>query len=210
VDERLTEYTRALFAPEDDVLRAIRERHQEAALPDIFISPDEARLIQVLLRAINARRVLEVGTLGGYSGVWIMRALPRDGMLVTIECDAERAAIARDAFGLAGVADRVEILVGDGQAVLATLEPHFDAVFLDADKEPLGAYYREAMRLLRVGGVLLCDNAYIHARVVDSDDVAADVEGVRAINRLASEDPRLIATIVPIRDGLTVGVKVSA
>lgn len=210
VDDRVVEYTRALFAPEDPVLTAIREHHAAADLPNIFISPDEARLIQVLLRAVGARRVLEVGTLGGYSGVWIARALPPDGTLVTIERDAARGDIARDAFARAGLADRVELMVGDAQRLLPTLAPEFDAVFLDADKAPLEAYYHEAMRLLRVGGLLLCDNAFIDGRVVDDDDHEPDVEGVRALNRAAARDARLCATIVPIRDGLTVGVKVTA
>jgi predicted O-methyltransferase YrrM len=210
VDDRVVQYTRALFAAEDPVLTAIRERHAAAELPDIFISPDEARLIQVLLRAVGARRVLEVGTLGGYSGVWMVRALPLDGTLVTIERDAARATVAQEAFARAGLADRVELIVGDARQLLPTLAPEFDAVFLDADKEPLEAYYHEAMRLLRVGGLLLCDNAFIHGRVVDDEDHEADVEGVRALNRLAAHDARLCATIVPIRDGLTVGLKVSA
>lgn len=207
-NERLDWYVRELFAREDVVLERIRARHEREGLPGIFISPEEAKIIVVLLRSIGARIVLEIGTLGGYSGVWIVRALPPDGRLVTIERDAHHARFARKSFADAGIADRVELLEGDALTVLAGLRPAFDAVFVDADKEPLGEYFREAMRLLRPGGLLLCDNAFIHGRVADPDDTAPDVEGVRSFNRLAATDTGLVAAVIPVRDGLTVGVKV--
>jgi predicted O-methyltransferase YrrM len=207
-DERLLAYVRELFAREDDVLATIRARHAADGLPEIFISPEEAQIITVLLTAAGARRVLEVGTLGGYSGVWIARALGPGGRLVTIERDAACAEVARESFRAAGVADRVELVVGEASQVLAKLEPGFDAVFLDADKEPLVGYFQEAMRLLEVGGLLLVDNAFIHGRVADPADREPDVEGVRALNRLAATDERLVSAVVPVRDGLTVGVKV--
>ncbi|NIM52385.1 MAG: O-methyltransferase [Gemmatimonadales bacterium] len=208
MEERIVEYVRALFAPEDEVLVGIRARHEKDGLPLIFISPEEAKIITVLLAAVGARRVLEVGTLGGYSGVWIARSLPPGGVLVTIERDPAHAQVALEAFAAAGVADRVDLRVGEARDVLATLQPPFDAVFLDADKPPLGDYFHEAMRLLRRGGLLLCDNAFIHGRVVDAGDAEPDVEGVRTLNRLAASDRRLVSAIVPVRDGLTIGVKV--
>lgn len=208
LDAGLERYIRHLFAPEDAVLEQIRARHEQEQLPGIFISPEEAQIIVVLLRAIEARHVLEIGTLGGYSGVWIARALPVDGRLVTIEHDPRRASFARKSFAAAGVVDRVELREGEALEVLATLEPSFDAIFVDADKAPLAAYYRESMRLLRVGGLLLCDNAFIDGRIVNPEDTAADVEGVRAFNRLAATDPRLVSALVPVRDGLAVSVKV--
>jgi predicted O-methyltransferase YrrM len=164
----------------------------------------------VLLRAVGAARVLEVGTLGGYSGVWLARALPPHGRLTTIERDPRHAAVAREAFALAGVADRVTLVEGAALDVLPTLAPGFDAVFLDADKEPLPRYFEWAMRLLRTGGLLLCDNAFFHGAAVDDTDRSAAADGVRAFNRLAASDPRLVATVVPVRDGLVVGVKVGA
>lgn len=208
VEERLTEYVRELFAPEDDVLAHIRRRQEREGLPDISISPEEAKIITVLLHAVGARRVLEVGTLGGYSGVWIVRALPADGKLVTIENNSRHAQFARASFEEAGVSDRVELLEGSAIEVLVALAPGFDAVFLDADKAPLGDYFHEALRLLRLGGLLLCDNAFIEGRVADPDDTKPDVEGVRTCNRLAASDTRLVSAIIPVRDGLTVGVKV--
>src|SRR5262245_12921830 len=202
IDERLQDYVRQLFAPEDRVLTGIREAHKREDLPSIHISPEEGKLLYVLLKLAQARRVLEIGTLGGYSGTWMARALPSDGQLVTIEKDPKHAAVARRAFADAGLSDRVRLIEGAALEVLPTLTPGFDAVFVDADKPPMGRYYEEAVRLLRVGGLLLCDNAFIDGRVADQADRKPDVEGVRECNRLAAADPRIVATIVPERDGL--------
>ena len=196
-EQRLA-YVEQLFVAEDAVLQEIRALHQREQLPAIAVSAEEGKLLHVLLRATGARRVLEIGTLGGYSGAWIARALPAGGRLTTIEANPRHAAIARRAFALAGVADRVELHEGGALDVLPRLEPGYDAVFVDADKPPLERYYAEALRLLRVGGRLLCDNAFFHARVLAAADREPDVEGVRAFNRLAAADPRLVATIVPV------------
>lgn len=207
MSDRTAGYVHNLFGREDRVLAAIRARHGSDPLPEILISAEEARLIAVLLKAVRAERVLEVGTLGGYSAVWIARAIAPDGRLLTIERDPTRAELARDHFRMAGVEGRVTVAEGEALHVLGELEPGFDAVFLDADKAPLPQYYREAMRLLRPGGLLLVDNALIHGRVADEDDRAPDVEGIRAVNRAAADDPGLDAALVPIRDGLLVGIR---
>jgi predicted O-methyltransferase YrrM len=209
VNEQLLAYAEQLFAPEDAALREIRAMQRRAGLPDIAISPDQGKILLVLLRAIGARRVLEIGTLGGYSGVWMARALPPDGRLTTIEYDPRHAAVARDAFRRAGVSQRVELLEGPAIDLLPALQPGYDAVFVDADKAPLEEYFRHAMRLLRPGGLLLCDNAFFNGRVTDPSDRAADIEGVRAFNRLAATDARLVTAVIPVRDGLVVGVKVA-
>jgi len=208
VDERLARYVTELFAAEDPVLAAIRARHAEANLPPIHISPDEGKLLLVLLRAIEATSVLEIGSLGGYSGVWLARALPLSGRLTTIERDPRHAALARRAFAEAGVERRVRVIEGTALEVLPTLSPGYDAVFVDADKEPLAQYFEWSLKLLRRGGLLLCDNAFFHGTVVDDLDHAPATEGVRAFNRLAATDPRIVATVVPVRDGLVIGVKV--
>ncbi len=209
VNEQLLAYAEQLFAPEDAALQDIRAMQRRFGLPDIAISADQGKILMVLLRAIGARRVLEVGTLGGYSGVWMARALTKEGRLTTVEADAAHAAVAREAFRRAGVSNQVELLEGKALDVLPTLKPGYDAVFLDADKAPLEEYFRHAMRLLRPGGLLLCDNAFFNGRVTDADDRAPDIEGVRTFNRLAATDPRLAAAVVPVRDGLVVGVKVA-
>lgn len=209
-EDRLQDYLVELFAQEDPALARVRARHAEADLPAIYISPDEGKLLHVLLRLIGATRVLEVGALGGYSGIWLARALPPAGRLITIERDPRHAALARQAYQEAGVANRVELIEGDARAVLRTLTPGFDAVFVDADKAPLVDYFQESLRLLRPGGLLLCDNAFFHGAVIDPTDTSPDAAGVRAYNRLAATDPRVVSTVVPIRDGLVISVKTSA
>jgi caffeoyl-CoA O-methyltransferase len=207
VDERFEQYITELFAAEDPILSNIRARHESEKLPAINVSPEEGKLLHLLLLLIQAKTVLEIGSLGGYSGVWLARALPADGRLVTIERDPKHARIAREAFAAAGLQDRIELIEGPALEVLPTLKPGFDAVFIDADKEPLPHYFAWGMKLLRRGGLLLCDNAFFHGAAVDPNDQSPNAEGVRKFNELASRDPRLVATIIPVRDGLVIGVK---
>ncbi|HEY6784681.1 MAG TPA: O-methyltransferase [Gemmatimonadales bacterium] len=208
MEERLERYLRELFAVEDAALVAIRKHQAASNLPAINVSAEEGRLLAVLLAAVQATRVLEIGSLGGYSGAWMARALPPGGKLTTIEFDPHHAKVAREAYRTAGVAARVELIEGSALDVLPTLKPGFDAVFVDADKAPMAQYFEWGVRLLRVGGLLLGDNAFHDGKVADPSVTAADTEGVRAFNRLSATDPRINATVIPIRDGLVVGVKV--
>ena len=132
------EYLCGLFAREDETLLALREEADRTGLPPIAVSPDAGRLLQVLLKAVGARRVLEVGTLGGYSAIWIARALPADGSLISLELETKHAEFATRYVRRAGLAEKVEIRVGRALDLLASLDgEQFDAIFLDADKEPL-------------------------------------------------------------------------
>ena len=209
MDEQLARYATELFAVEDVILTSIRARQEGLRLPPIHISADEGKLLHVLLRAIRATRVLEIGSLAGYSGVWLARALSPGGRLITIEKNPQHAALARQAFAEADLADRARVLEGAALDVLSMLEPGFDAIFLDADKAALPQYFDWSLRLLRDGGLLLCDNAFFHGSVVDPADETPDTAGVRAFNLLAATDPRLVSTVVPIRDGLVIAVKVA-
>lgn len=201
------DYLAALFAPEDEILIALREEADRTGLPPISISPDEGRLLQVLLRAIGARRVLEVGTLGGYSAIWMARALPGDGRLLTLEIEPAHAEFARRHLERAGVSDRVEIRVGRALDLLPALDgERFDAVFLDADKEPLPTYFDWALRLLRPGGLLVADNALWGGRVLDDRVDDEKTRAVREFNRRLATDPRVTGIVVPTHDGVAIGV----
>lgn len=207
MSDRIAEYIAALFAPEDDVLRTLREEADRSGLPPIAIPPETGRLLQVLLRAIGARRVLEVGTLGGYSAIWMARALPADGRILSLEIDPARAEFARRHIARAGFAPAVEVRVGAALQLLPALDgERFDAVFLDADKEPLPTYFEWALRLLRPGGLVIADNALRGGRVLDAGDEDPDVRGVRELNRKLATDPRVTGLVLPIGDGVAVGV----
>jgi predicted O-methyltransferase YrrM len=205
--DRLARYVAGLFAREDAALRAVREEHRRADIPEINVSPEEGTILLLLVRAVGARRILEVGTLGGYSGIWLARALPPDGRLVTIEGNDKHAAVARRAFERAGLANRVELLAGEAQDLLAGLSGSFDAIFLDADKAPLPRYFREADRLLRPGGLLLCDNTFMDGAVADSSAEGSDVRGMREFNALVAADRRYVSAVIPVRDGLLAALK---
>lgn len=201
------DYLASRFAPEDPLLLALREAADREGLPPIAVSADTGRLLQVLLRAVGANRVLEVGTLGGYSAIWIARALPAAGQVVTIEAEPRHAAFAEAWLRRAGLADRVEVRVGRALDVLPAFDgERFDAVFLDADKEPLPRYFEWALRLLRPGGLLVADNALWGGRVLDASVDDADTRGVREFNRLLATDPRVTGIVVPTHDGVGFGI----
>lgn len=204
----LDAYVRRLFAREDDGLRQAAAAADDAGLPRIQLPPPTARALQVLVQAAGAGRVLEVGTLGGYSAVWIARALPPGGRLVTVEADPARADVARRSLQAAGVGDRVEVRVGDGLAEMAAFAPdgRFDAVFVDADKERYAAYLGESARLLRPGGLFLADNAFWKGRVLAPRPGGLS-EHVHRFNERLATDPRFTATILPVGDGLAVAVR---
>ena len=200
-------YVSALFAPEDETLLALREEADRTGLPPIAISADTGRLLQVLLRAIGARRVLEVGTLGGYSAIWMARALPADGHLLSLEMDDRHVAFARRYIERAGVETLVDVRVGRALDVLPSLDgERFDAVFLDADKAPLPTYLEWALRLVRRGGLIIADNALWGGRVYDPSVDDEATRGVREFNRRFASDPRITGIIVPTHDGVAVGV----
>lgn len=207
-DVLLAGYVRSLFAPEDPLLEELRYEIPRRGLPEIHISAEQGRLLQVLLRAIGARRVLEVGTLGGYSAIWMARALPPDGHVVTLEIDPDHAAFAREFVARGGLDGAIEVVEGDALETMQALDPAhpFDAVFIDADKERYEDYLDEAIRLLRPGGLVIADNAFWSGRVLDDDPEEPGTRSVQALNRRLATDPRLFGTIIPVRDGLAVAV----
>lgn len=205
--DRCEAYATELYARESETQRWIREQLEARDLPLIQISALEGRILALLARSVDAGRVLEIGTLGGYSALWLLSLLPGHARLVTLERDPEHAELAREAFRRAGEEDRVELREGDARELLGALpgDPPFDVVFIDADKESYPTYLEEAAALMRPGGLLLADNSFLGGRAADpgeADDPAA--RGIREFNRVLSEGPRFEAVIVPVRDGLTV------
>ncbi|HEY0972306.1 MAG TPA: O-methyltransferase [Gemmatimonadales bacterium] len=201
------DYIRNLFAPEDATLVSLREEADRSGLPPIAISADAGRLLQLLIVTAGARRVLEVGTLGGYSAIWMARALPPDGSLVTLEREPAHAAFARRQLERAGLAGSVEVREGEALDLLAALDgERFDLVFLDADKAPLPIYLDWALRLLGPGGLVVADNALRGGRVLDPSADDPDTAGVREFNRRLATDQRLTSILVPTHDGVAVGV----
>ena len=207
MSDRSGDYIAGLFSAEDELLASLREEADRTGLPPIAISADEGRLLQVLLTAIGARRVLEVGTLGGYSAICMARALPPGGRVLSIEIDERHAAFARRYIQRAELSDRVEVRLGRALDVLPALDgERFDAIFLDADKEPLPTYFDWALRLVRPGGLIIADNALWGGRVYDGDESDERTRGVREFNRRMSTDPRVLGIIVPTHDGVAVTV----
>ncbi len=205
--DRVGDYVARVFAAEDEILISLREEADRTGLPPIAISADTGRLLQVLLLAIGARRVLEVGTLGGYSAIWIARALPADGSLLSLELDPKHAEFAGRYIRRAGLDGKVEIRVGRALDALASLDgERFDAIFIDADKEPLPTYFEWGLRLVRPGGLIIADNALWGGRVVDErvDDDAT--RGVREMNRRMATDPRVAGILVPTHDGVAIAL----
>lgn len=207
MSDRTGEYISALFAPEDALLVSLREEADRTGMPPIAVSADEGRLLQVLLTSISARRVLEVGTLGGYSAIWMARALPQDGELVSIEIEPKHAEFARRYIERAGLNDRVEIRLGRALEVLPSLDgERFDAIFIDADKEPMPTYFEWALRLVRPGGLVIADNALWGGKVFDETEHDEKTRAVREFNRRMATDPRVLSILVPTHDGVAIGV----
>lgn len=197
-------WVESLHAPHDAFLRAAFGAPEREGIPAIQVAPLEGRLLEVLLRLAGARRVVEIGTLAGYSALWMARALPSQGHLWTLERSSRHAALARETFEAAGLSGRVTVLVGEALALLPALEREgpFDAVFLDADKGNYDAYGRWAAAHLRPGGLLLADNAFFFGRLLEEDREA------EAVRRLHEESVQSFRTVcIPTADGLLVGIR---
>lgn len=201
-------YITELFAQADPVLAQVYDAIPKRGLPAITIKPEEGRFLQFLVAACGARKVLEIGTLGGYSGIWLARGLAANGKLITVEREPRHAEVAREHFALAGLRDRVEIRLGDAHALLPALsaEAPFDVCFIDAEKEGYPVYLDWALVNVRPGGIIAAHNAFRNGTVADSANHDADAELMRAFNRRFANEPRLLATIFPAGDGMTIGV----
>jgi caffeoyl-CoA O-methyltransferase len=197
---RIDSYVEELFAPPDPALEYALRRSREAGLPKIHIPPNEGTLLRLFAEIAGAKRILEIGTLGGYSTIHLARALPEDGSLLSLELDERYAEVARENIREAGLGERVEVRVGDAQDLLARMvedgEETFDLVFIDADKESYPEYLEWSLRLSRSGSLILADNAIRGGSVVDPEDDSA--RATRRFNETLAKEPRLSALILPL------------
>ena len=203
---RVDQYFTDLLIPADPTLEAALPASATAGLPPHNVSPAQGKLLQVLVQMQGAQRVLEIGTLGGYSAIWMARALPADGCLVTLEANAQYAAIARDNIQRAGVDSLVDMRIGPATETLAQLTaeavPPFDLIFVDADKPSNPAYLKAVVPLSRPGTVIIADNVVREGAVVDAASTDPKVQGIRQFTEQVAANPRLTATVVQ-----TVGCK---
>ena len=205
------QYITDTFAAEDDALTAARDEMQRGNLPEINVSASEGKLLHMLARLFQPKRILEIGTLGGYSAIWLARALPPTGKMVSLELDAHHAEVAEHNIARAGLASQVEVRVGPASETLARMtadgEPLFDLVFIDADKDGYVDYLHAALPLLRPGGLLLGDNTLPDA-VLDP----AATSGTKRYNTAVAAHLDLDSILIPVLrshgiDGLLVSIK---
>lgn len=196
MDEYLCERTQA----PDPVLEAALKDSERAGLPAINVAPNQGKLLQMLARLRGARRILELGTLAGYSTIWLARALPADGTLLTLEAVDEHAELARRNIERAGLSGVVSVIEGDAVETLEAFVrdgiPPFDFIFLDADKKSYPAYLDLVLRLSRPGTVIIADNVIRRGRIADADSTDPDVIGVRAFLDMLASDPRISSTAI--------------
>jgi len=206
----LARWAERVFRPEDEVLAEIRARSVAAGLPAIAVGRFDGLHLEVLTRAVGAKRAVEIGTLGGYSGVCLLRGLGEGGFLHTFEYDAKHAAVAQESFRKAGVESRARIHLGPASEQLPSIESEgpFDLVFIDADKLGYPAYVAWAEDHLRVGGVVLCDNAFGWGGVAEPPGARrAEVDALAQTSERLASSGRWRATMLPTDEGLAMGVK---
>lgn len=205
IDEQSLSYLRRFTQQEDEALRAARARSEEADIP--AVSPETGALLRWFAHLLNARHVAEVGTGGGYSGLWLLGGMDPRGTLTSVDADPDHHALAQRAFGEAGMLDRVRLMTGAALAVLPKLaDHHYDIVFLDAAKSEYPAYLEHARRLLRPGGVLIADNVLWHGKVANPLEGDDDTSGIREFNDQVREDSTLLPVLLPVGDGVLCAV----
>jgi predicted O-methyltransferase YrrM len=200
------DYFSGLFVPSDEALDAALAASEDAGLPPINVAPNQGKLLMLLARLQGARQILEIGTLGGYSTIWLARALPSDGRLVTLEADPRHARVARANIAHAGLAGLVEIRVGPALETLPSLAAEgrapFDLIFIDADKANTPDYFKWALSLSRRGSLIIADNVVRSGAVARAGSQDPDTRGIRDFNELIAAEPRVSATAIQ-----TVGAK---
>ncbi|MBB6498186.1 O-methyltransferase [Pedobacter cryoconitis] len=203
---QVDQYISNLLAPEDKVLQDTIKSLDEEGFPQISVTPNHGKLLQVMAKLSNAKKILELGTLAGYSTIWLARALPEDGKIITLEVEERHSNLARKNIEKAGLSDKVDFRVGKAIEILPQLledkEGPFDLIFIDADKPPYTEYFEYALKLARPGTVIICDNVIREGKVLDENTTDEKVKGVQRFNKMLQSNQDVTATIIQ-----TVGVK---
>lgn len=203
---KVDHYISQMLAPEDEVLQETIKSLDTAEMPQISVTANQGKFLQVIALMCNAKRVLELGTLAGYSTIWLARSLPEDGKIVTIEFDPRHANVAKQNIKNAGLLDKVDIRVGKAMDIMLEIkeakEEPFDLIFIDADKPPYAEYFEMALSLSHPGTVIICDNVIREGKVLDENSTDDRVIGVQRFNKLLASNKNITATILQ-----TVGVK---
>jgi predicted O-methyltransferase YrrM len=193
-------YISKLLVPDDPVLDSALRESTAAGLPEIHVSKNQGKMLQILAQSHGARRILEIGTLGGYSTIWLARALPPGGRLVTLEYEAKHAEVATRNIEKAGFGSVVEVRVGRAQDTLPKLAAEgggpFDFIFIDADKQGYPEYFSWAMKLSRPGSLIVADNVVRNGGVIDEASSDPSIQGVRRMTELVAREPRVSATAI--------------
>lgn len=212
---QVDDYIRDLVGKEDDVLKAAAHSVVEHGIPPIAVSVNQGKFLHIMALAVRAKKILEIGTLAGYSTIWMARALPPDGKMISLEYDPRHAEVARKNIARAGLADRVEVRVGKAIDSLPLLEQErsgpFDMIFIDADKPPYKEYYEWAIRLSHPGTLIIADNVIREGKVLDSRSDDDMVQGARRFNQAMSENDSTVGTIIQnvgakVHDGMAIMV----
>lgn len=200
------QYFSERLIPSDPILDSALEASLAAGLPAIAVSPNQGKLLQMLAQIVGARSILEIGTLGGYSTIWLARALPADGRLITVELDPKHAEVAKQNLSRAGLRDLVDIRIGDALQTLPKLSAEqrgpFDLIFIDADKEHIPEYFDWALKLSRTGTLIIVDNVVRDGGVIDADSTDPRIQGVRRFVEQLRTTSGVSGTVIQ-----TVGIK---
>jgi caffeoyl-CoA O-methyltransferase len=203
--EDVDHYISNLLAYEDDALLAATKSLEEAGMPPISVSPNQGKFLQIMAILCNAKNILELGTLAGYSTIWMARALPKEGQLITLEADPKHAAVAQKNIERAGLASQVDIRVGKALDILPQLYEEkagpFDMIFIDADKPPYAEYFQWALRLSRPGTLIIADNVIRDGQVLDATPADDRVVGAQRFNNVLGASDAVTATIVQMVGG---------
>jgi predicted O-methyltransferase YrrM len=213
VFQNVDNYISELFGAEGPELRSATERILANGIEDASISSVQGQLLQVFVKACNAKRILELGTLGGYSTIWMAKALPVDGKITTLEVDRKHAEVARQNFKQANLEHMIEVKIGKALDILPTLpvEEPFDFIFIDADKPPYTEYFKLALERSRKGTIIICDNVIRNGKVLDTNSNDEKVKGVQRFNEFLGTCSAVTATILQTvgskeYDGMTIAV----